>query len=123
LYKVKLNENVMTIPTIGFNVETVKLKGISFTVWDVGGQHKLRPLWHHYYQNSQGLIYVVDSSDRQRFEEAREELFGIVTAPDMEGVPVVILANKQDLPGNIKPLTDRLGPFLHSLLCRSGQYG
>ena len=55
LYKIKLNETVSTIPTIGFNVETVSpAKGISFTVWDVGGQDKIRPLWKHYYQNAEG---------------------------------------------------------------------
>ena len=71
LYKLKLGEIVTTIPTIGFNVETVEYKNISFTVWDVGGQDKIRPLWRHYYQNTQGLIFVVDSSDRDRVDEAR----------------------------------------------------
>ena len=47
LYKLKLGEIVTTIPTIGFNVETVSYKNISFTVWDVGGQHTIRPLWKH----------------------------------------------------------------------------
>ncbi|KAA8529590.1 hypothetical protein F0562_034310 [Nyssa sinensis] len=61
LYKLKLGEIVTTIPTIGFNVETVEYKNISFTVWDVGGQDKIRPLWRHYFQNTQGLIFVVDS--------------------------------------------------------------
>merc|ERR1712107_801856 len=63
LYKLKLGEIVTTIPTIGFNVETVEYKKINFTVWDVGGQDKIRPLWRHYYQNTQGLIFVVDSND------------------------------------------------------------
>ena len=54
LYKLKLGEIVTTIPTIGFNVETVEFKNISFTVWDVGGQDKIRPLWRHYFQNTQG---------------------------------------------------------------------
>merc|ERR1712032_1512761 len=53
-----------TIPTIGFNVETVDYKNISFTVWDVGGQDKIRKLWRHYYQGTQGVIFVVDSNDR-----------------------------------------------------------
>merc|ERR1712216_160092 len=66
LYKLKLGEIVTTIPTIGFNVETVEYKNISFTVWDVGGQDKIRPLWRHYFQNTQGLIFVVDSNDRDR---------------------------------------------------------
>ena len=74
LYKLKLGEVVTTIPTIGFNVETVEYKNISFTVWDVGGQDKIRPLWRHYYQNTQGLIFVVDSNDRDRVEAARDEM-------------------------------------------------
>ena len=73
LYKLKLGEVVTTIPTIGFNVETVEYKNISFTVWDVGGQDKIRPLWRHYYQNTQGLIFVVDSNDRDRIDDARDE--------------------------------------------------
>ncbi|OWF52172.1 ADP-ribosylation factor-like [Mizuhopecten yessoensis] len=99
LYKIKLNENVCTIPTIGFNVEEVSpCKGVSFTVWDVGGQEKIRALWRHYFQNTEGLVFVVDSNDRERINEAREELFGILDNDEMRGVPVVVLANKQDLP-------------------------
>merc|ERR1712159_177642 len=71
LYKLKLGEIVTTIPTIGFNVETVEYKNISFTVWDVGGQDKIRPLWRHYYQQTQALIFVVDSNDRERLSTAR----------------------------------------------------
>ncbi|XP_075673275.1 ADP-ribosylation factor 2 isoform X2 [Castanea sativa] len=78
LYKLKLGEIVTSIPTIGFNVETVEYKNISFTVWDVGGQDKIRPLWRHYFQNTQGLIFVVDSNDRERLEEARNELHRIL---------------------------------------------
>merc|ERR1712195_452377 len=58
LYKLKLGEVVTTIPTIGFNVETVEYKNIAFTVWDVGGQDKIRPLWRHYYTNTEGIIFV-----------------------------------------------------------------
>ncbi|KAI3834226.1 hypothetical protein MKX03_030033, partial [Papaver bracteatum] len=74
LYKLKLGEIVTTIPTIGFNVETVEYKNVSFTVWDVGGQDKIRPLWRHYFQNTQGLIFVIDSNDRERIVEARDEI-------------------------------------------------
>ena len=74
LYKLKLGEIVTTIPTTGFNVETVEYKNICFTVWDVGGQDKIRPLWRHYFQNPQGLIFVVDSNDRERIQEGAEEL-------------------------------------------------
>ena len=99
LYKLKLNETVSSIPTIGFNVETVSpVKNVTFTVWDVGGQDKIRPLWKHYFHNTEGLVYVVDSADRERFNEARDELFWIMDSDEMKGVPVVILSNKQDLP-------------------------
>ncbi|RMX59850.1 hypothetical protein pdam_00020340 [Pocillopora damicornis] len=99
LYKLKLNETVSAIPTIGFNVETVSpCKGLTFTVWDVGGQEKIRPLWRPYFQNTQGLIYVVDSSDLERINEARRELFAVLDSPEMEGVPVVVIGTKQDLP-------------------------
>lgn len=83
LYKLKLGEVVTTIPTIGFNVETVEYKNLSFTVWDVGGQDKIRPLWRHYYQGTNGLIYVVDSNDRDRIEDAREEMTKMLNEDDL----------------------------------------
>lgn len=99
LYKLKLDETVSSIPTIGFNVETVTpVKGVTFTVWDVGGQDKIRPLWKHYFHNTEGLVYVVDSSDKERINESRDELFWILDSEDMKGVPIIVLANKQDLP-------------------------
>ena len=57
----------------GFNVEKVQYKNVLFTVWDVGGQEKLRPLWRHYFNNTDGLIYVVDSQDRERVNRAASE--------------------------------------------------
>ena len=99
LYKLKLHEVVSTIPTIGFNVETVRpVKHVSFTVWDVGGQDKIRPLWRHYFQGCEGLVFIVDSVDTMRFSEARDELTWILNSDEMAGVPLVVLANKQDLP-------------------------
>ncbi len=112
LYKFKLNELVTTIPTIGFNVETVQpTKNVSFTVWDVGGQDKIRVLWKHYFMGSDGLIFVIDSNDRSRFAEARKELDWILESDEMAGVPVVVLANKQDLPQAVSPseVADSLG--------------
>ena len=52
LYKLKLGEVISSVPTIGFNVETVQYKKINFQVWDIGGQEKLRLLWRHYYNNT-----------------------------------------------------------------------
>ncbi|KAJ6919635.1 hypothetical protein NC651_013548 [Populus alba x Populus x berolinensis] len=115
LYKLKLGEIVTTIPTIGFNVETVEYKNVSFTVWDVGGQDKIRPLWRHYFQNTQGLIFVVDSNDRERVTEARDELHRMLSEDELRDATLLIFANKQDLPNamSVSEITDKLG--LHSL--------
>jgi len=111
LYKLKLGEIVTTIPTIGFNVETVEYKNISFTVWDVGGQDKIRPLWRHYFQNTQGLIFVVDSNDRERVAESRDELHKMLEEDELRDAVLLVFANKQDLPNAMSPgdLTEKLG--------------
>lgn len=96
LYKLKMGEVINTIPTIGFNVETVEYKNISFLVWDVGGQNKLRALWRHYYENTQGLIYVVDSSDRERINDVKIVLHNILLEDSLTGAVLLIIANKQD---------------------------
>merc|ERR1712122_208007 len=74
LYKLKLGEVVTTIPTVGFNVETVEYKNLNLTVWDIGGQDKIRKLWRYYFQGTNAIIYVVDSSDRERMDIAHDEL-------------------------------------------------
>ena len=111
LYKLKLGEIVTTIPTIGFNVETVEYKNICFTVWDVGGQDKIRPLWRHYFQNTQGLIVVVDSNDRERIQEGAEELQKMLQEDELWDAVSLLFANKQDLPNAvaISEMTDKLG--------------
>lgn len=60
LYNLKLSEIMTTNPTTGFNVEAGGYKNISFTVWDVYGQDKIWPLWHHYFHTTQGLTFVID---------------------------------------------------------------
>merc|ERR1711998_810362 len=115
LYKLKLGEVVTTIPTVGFNVETVEYKNISFTVWDIGGQDKIRKLWRYYYQGSDGLIFVIDSSDRDRIEDAREELSKMLIDEEMKDAALLVFANKQDLPHAMTAaeVTEKLG--LHNL--------
>ena len=106
---------VTTIPTIGFNVETVEYKNISFTVWDVGGQDKIRPLWRHYYQNTQGLIFVVDSNDSDRIDAARDEMLRMLNEDELRDAVLLVFANKQDLPNAMSAaeMTDKLG--LHGI--------
>ena len=69
--------------------------GKVFNIWDVGGQDKIRPLWRHYYQNTQGLIFVVDSNDRERVGEAREELMRMLNEDELRDAVLLVFANKQ----------------------------
>ncbi|KAI9757684.1 MAG: ADP-ribosylation factor, Arf Arf6 [Lichina confinis] len=110
MYKLKLNQDVTTIPTVGFNVETVMYKNVKFNVWDVGGQDKIRPLWRHYFSGTQGLIFVVDSSDRSRIDEARQELQRIISDREMRDSLLLVFANKQDVQEAMTPaeITEKL---------------
>ena len=119
LYQLKLEEPITTIPTIGFNVETVEYKNISFTVWDIGGQDKIRSLWRLYFQETQGLIFVVDSSDRERVMEAKTELFRLLKEEELKDATLLVFANKQDLPTRMSSseLAEQLS--LHTLRGRN----
>ncbi|KAB2596947.1 exportin-1-like [Pyrus ussuriensis x Pyrus communis] len=97
LYKLHIGEVLSTVPTIGFNVEKIQYKNVMFTVWDVGGQEKLRPLWRHYFNNTDGLIYVVDSLDRERIGRAKAEFQAIISDPFMLSSVILVFANKQDM--------------------------
>eukprot|EP00486_Rosalina_sp_Unknown_P005461 CAMPEP_0201565658 /NCGR_PEP_ID=MMETSP0190_2-20130828/4933_1 /ASSEMBLY_ACC=CAM_ASM_000263 /TAXON_ID=37353 /ORGANISM="Rosalina sp." /LENGTH=185 /DNA_ID=CAMNT_0047983407 /DNA_START=27 /DNA_END=584 /DNA_ORIENTATION=- len=115
LYKLKLGEIVTTIPTIGFNVETLEYKNLKFTVFDVGGQDKIRPLWRHYYENANAIIFVVDSADLERIDDgddcALKELQKVLEEPQLRDVPLLVLANKQDLKRamSVSQLSQKLG--------------
>merc|ERR1711948_144543 len=95
LYKLKHNETITTIPTVGFNVEELEYKRLRMTVWDVGGQDRIRRLWRHYYQGSNAIIFVVDSNDKDRIDDAREELSKMLGDHELEGAALLVLANKQ----------------------------
>lgn len=103
LYKLKLNKIKTSAPTVGFNVETVSFRNVKFNMWDVGGQDRLRPLWRHYFPATTALIFVVDSQDMERLNEAKEELYSIIGDKEMENVVLLVLANKQDLKGAMNP--------------------
>ena len=94
LFNMKLGEVVNTVPTIGFNMEAVQYKNIEFNMWDVGGQDRLRALWHHYYEGADAIIYCVDSSDRDRVEEAAETLAGVLSDETLKGAHLLVYANK-----------------------------
>ena len=105
LYRLKFDQYCNTVPTVGFNCEKVKghtgkAKGVSFMIWDVGGQDKVRPLWRSYTRSTDGIVFVIDSVDLERMEEAKLELLRTARTPETLGVPILVLANKQDLPGS-----------------------
>mmetsp|Transcript_31326 Transcript_31326/g.55055 ORF Transcript_31326/g.55055 Transcript_31326/m.55055 type:complete len:188 (-) Transcript_31326:234-797(-) len=103
LYKLRLGEVLHTVPTVGFNVERVEHKNLDFQVWDIGGQDKIRPLWRHYYQNMDAVIFVVDANDGERLDIAREELEKTLGEDELRDVAVLVYANKQDLPRALSP--------------------
>ncbi|RUS87418.1 hypothetical protein EGW08_004793 [Elysia chlorotica] len=98
LLKVLASEDITHItPTQGFNIKSVQSKGFKLNVWDIGGQRRIRPYWKNYFENTDILIYVIDSADRKRFEETGEELTELFDEEKLAGVPVLVFANKQDL--------------------------
>jgi small GTP-binding protein len=103
MYKLKMNETVKTIPTVGFNVESMNYKTLSMTMWDIGGQDKIRALWKYYYSGTDAVIFVVDSSDTDRLEESAEELHKMLQDEELSDACVLVYANKQDLSGSLAP--------------------
>ncbi|KAI9845933.1 MAG: ADP-ribosylation factor protein 3 [Sclerophora amabilis] len=123
-----------TVPTVGQNVSTISLPDVYLKIWDIGGQHSLRSLWHSYYASCHAIIFVIDSTDigdldvegggggggggggddghrhghsgraadeggsssTGRLEECRLVLEDVLKHSDAVGVPVLVLANKQD---------------------------
>jgi small GTP-binding protein len=111
-------------------------KNTKFHLWDVGGQDKIRPLWRHYFSTTEGLIFVVDSNDRDRMKDAKKALANIIQAKEMQDVLLLVFANKQDIKGGESlPSCHHFGPLglrsehvlIHACLqqcplkkCRSG---
>ena len=100
LYKLYAPSRVIrTMPTIGFNVETVVYKNLNFNVWDLGGQTNIRPYWRCYYANTHAIIYVIDSCDIDRLSLSKKELFAMLEEEELKNSVLLIFANKQDMPG------------------------
>ncbi|RZC73714.1 hypothetical protein C5167_049189 [Papaver somniferum] len=140
LYRLQMGEVVSTIPTIGFNVETVQYNNIKFQVWDLGGQTSIRyaniyayidevclltsfvlcdrPYWRCYFPNTQAIIYVIDSSDTDRIAIAKEEFHAILEEDELKGAVVLIFANKQDLPGALDDAAVTEALELHKIKSR-----
>uniref|UniRef100_A0A4W3J779 ADP-ribosylation factor-like protein 1 n=1 Tax=Callorhinchus milii TaxID=7868 RepID=A0A4W3J779_CALMI len=103
LYKLQVGEVVTTIPTIGFNVETIQYKRLKFQVWDLGGQTSIRPYWRCYYSNTDAVIYVVDSCDKDRMGISKSELVAMLEEEELKKAILVVFANKQDMDQAMTP--------------------
>ncbi|KNC26909.1 hypothetical protein FF38_10939 [Lucilia cuprina] len=103
--------------TVGLNIGSIDVQGVRLNFWDLGGQHELQSLWDKYYQESHAVIYVIDSNDRDRMEESKVIFDKMIQNDLLSGVPLLILANKQDLPDvmgvrDIKPVFQQAGGFI-----------
>ncbi|XP_071955530.1 ADP-ribosylation factor-like protein 1 [Antedon mediterranea] len=103
LYRLQVGEVVTTIPTIGFNVESVTYKNLKFQVWDLGGQTSIRPYWRCYYSNTDAIIYVVDSCDKDRIGISKSELVAMLEEEELSKSLLLVFANKQDMEGCMTP--------------------
>ncbi|XP_068611717.1 LOW QUALITY PROTEIN: ADP-ribosylation factor-like protein 2 [Brachionichthys hirsutus] len=90
-------EDISTIsPTLGFNIKTLEHRGFKLNIWDVGGQKSLRSYWRNYFESTDGLLWVVDSADRLRWEDCRRELSALLLEERLAGATLLVFANKQD---------------------------
>jgi len=97
--RLQADEVIETVPTIGFNVETLQYKNLKFQVWDLGGQTSIRPYWRCYYANTDAIIFVVDSVDVDRLPVAKSELMAMLQEEDLKDAKLLVFANKQDQEG------------------------
>ncbi|CDS06932.1 Putative ADP-ribosylation factor like protein1 [Lichtheimia ramosa] len=89
-------------PTVGLNIGRVDIKSSRINFWDLGGQQDLQSIWERYYPECHGIVFVVDSTDSKRLEECRDTFERIITNDQVEGVPILMLANKQDVDGALR---------------------
>lgn len=97
LFQMRDKEYKETVPTVGLNVETIKYRDHQLTLWDVSGQ--ATRLWKHYFDKINACIYVIDSSDQERFAKAKSYLHRVLQDKDLKDAPILIMANKQDVAG------------------------
>merc|ERR1712137_792469 len=122
LMKYLANEDITNItPTQGFNIKSIQSTGFKLNVWDIGGQRKIRPYWRNYFENTDVLIYVIDSSDTKRFDETEQELQELLCEEKLVGVPILVYANKQDLIGSATSAQIAEGLSLHTIKDRVWQ--
>lgn len=99
------------IPTVGFNMRRVQKGGVTLKMWDLGGQARFRTMWERYCRGVSAVVFVIDAADEDRFDTARVELQDILSRRALDGIPVLVLANKNDLPGAVKDVQEIIDIF------------
>lgn len=97
-------------PTLGFQIQTFNFQGYKLCVWDIGGQESIRTYWRNFFEKTDGIIWVVDSSDLMRLERCKNELHQLLKQEKLEGATLLICYNKSDLSGNLS--LDEVSEFL-----------
>ncbi|KAL8280791.1 hypothetical protein RQP46_006795 [Phenoliferia psychrophenolica] len=90
------------IPTVGFNLRKVTKGNVTIKLWDIGGQPRFRSMWERYCRGVNAVLFIVDSADPGTFEAARSELHALLAKPELRGIPLLVLANKNDIEGHTK---------------------
>ena len=97
-------EDVSTIqPTLGFNIKTLIHRDYRLNTWDIGGQKTIRSYWRNYFESTDGIIWVVDSTNIDRMDSCNEEMQKLLSEERLSGASLLVFANKQDLPNSLKP--------------------
>ncbi|KAI8068136.1 ADP-ribosylation factor family-domain-containing protein [Gilbertella persicaria] len=86
-------------PTLGFNIKTLEHENYKLNIWDVGGQKSIRSYWRNYFEQTDALVWVVDSADRLRLSDCKRELSGLLQEERLAGATLLVFANKQDIAG------------------------
>ena len=94
LNKMRFDEVMQTAPTIGVNTEDIQVKNVQIKVFDLAGQEKMRSVWKYYYSSIEGIIFVIDASNVERVQEAKDELLKLLANEEAKNVPCLIFANK-----------------------------
>ncbi|KAG2345015.1 ARF/SAR superfamily [Suillus weaverae] len=110
----KINgEDISSVsPTLGFNIKTFIHRKYTLNIWDVGGQRTLRPYWRNYFEQTDAIVWVVDSGDRMRMRDCREELHNLLLEDRLSGASLLVFANKQDIHGSMSDLEISEASFL-----------
>jgi small GTP-binding protein len=116
LYMLKNGTGAVTVPTIGFNAEEIRFGRLSFVAFDIGGQDRIRKMWAHYFPKTDGIVFVIDSADKDRLTAVKAELDKLNNHPLLQNIPFLIFANKQDLPNALTKdqMCRQMGLFLYS---------